>query len=478
MFLLAATIVCVQMCAAPVRATVLPDIVMTHIQTGITGGATQEFIALYNNGAEEVDVTGWCLMNKSNISFACFEPPYPGLRYIVAPGSAATVASSSFAETTPEQSYSIVYEPTSTSSGSLVGSSDKLTLLDADETIIDSYGWTSSIPSGSWFVRLVETELPLIYIQTYQAINWSVKQKGELPLDTVERRMSGPEGCAESCEVPILLPSLIITEVLPNLEGSDESKEFIELLNVGDQPVSLLGLQLTIGTQTQKDIALPDVTVEPSAYLVIGNDVVAFTLANTESSVELRAVDGNVIDSMPAYRDPKEGMAWALIDGVWQYTNRPTPGAANQVAYSATTALMLPEATLKPCASNQYRSAETNRCRLIETTVATPAPCKEGQYRNPETNRCRTIVVAATPTPCKPGQERNPETNRCRTIKAMTTADYSVLAATQENRPHQGYIFAAIAGMLALLVGYAIWEWRGEIKAAARRSYHFLRKPR
>ena len=56
----------------------------------------------------------------------------------------------------------------------------------------------------------------------------------------------------------------------------------------------------------------------------------------------------------------------------------------------------------------------------------------------------------------------------------MSKADYSVLAATTETKPNQWYILAAIAALLALLIGYGIWEWRTELKAYLEKGWRFI----
>jgi hypothetical protein len=208
------------------------------------------------------------------------------------------------------------------------------------------------------------------------------------------------------------------------------------------------------------------------------------------------AIDGSIVAETPYYESAKEGESWAFIDGIWQYTNRPTFNAAN-----TSSAIIAPkeDATLKPCADNQYRSEETNRCRLIaaaaeltpckegqvrneetnrcRSTVAIAGgltPCKEGQYRSEETNRCRAIATdASTLTPCKAGQERNPDTNRCRTIiQSLTDAAFAPEPVKQDSTAFAGWW--AIGGVGALAAGRLGWEWREEIIKGIRAAAAFL----
>lgn len=135
----------------------------------------------------------------------------------------------------------------------------------------------------------------------------------------------------------------------------------------------------------------------------------------------------------------------------------------------------------KPCAANQYRHPETNRCRLLKTntTSTTPIPCPAHQYRSVATNRCRNNVATTTkpPAPCKEGQERNSATNRCRVIKAMPAAtDHAVLGTETENQPDQWYIIYAVAIAALLVASYAAWEWRQELAQFARQAWRFVHR--
>lgn len=305
-----------------------------------------------------------------------------------------------------------------------------------------------------------------------------------------------------------LLP-LRLNEILPNAIGSDIGHEFIEIYNPNDTDVSLLYYFLYIGPDYEHFYSFPlGSYIEAHQYLSFSNSDIKFTLVNTVSSVRLRAIDGINIDETPVYSNPAEGMAWALIDNVWQYTNRPTPGSVNLptliepkpvVAEKVVTAV----SSLQPCAANQYRSVETNRCRLITTTTtsSTVKPCKDGQYRSEETNRCRSIVSeVATLTMCAEGQERNPETNRCRTVSAVlgasvlapckagqernvdtnrcrnvvSTIPQVAYAPVQTSEPTNNYIgWWSLAGVGAVAVIYGVWEWRQEILNIIRKLGSF-----
>jgi len=295
-----------------------------------------------------------------------------------------------------------------------------------------------------------------------------------------------------------LLP-LQITELLPNAVGSDDGNEFIELYNPNKTDINLSSYIFYVGGNYTHAYSFPIGSyIKTGEYKAFLNDGIKFTLVNTTSSVHLFGIDNLLIDETQIYNDPPDGMAWALIDNTWQYTNQPTPNEANKVSLVEPEPIIKEEnndpgtvSNLMPCASNQYRSPETNRCRLIVAVSSSLTPCKDGQYRseetnrcrsiasdvadltacaegqerNPETNRCRSITAvlgASDLKPCEEGQERNPETNRCRNIvSAIPVADY---APEQTFEQSNNYIlWWSLAGVGAVAIIYGIWEWRQEI---------------
>jgi hypothetical protein len=462
-------------CVTPTYAS-SASIVITNIRAGGQVSALEEGVVLYNNSSFEADITGWCLTNKTQVKFACVQPTEQTQAFLPA-YSYATIVSTIVATSANPNAYAATYESSNHSSGAIVASSDTISLLDADDQLIDQYSWSSSLSSTQQWARMKLSTLPDIYLDNNSASDWQKLTYTDFPISQIIYRTPTTEEPTDPEEPQnptnpdtspsaSLLPA-VITELLPNAVGSDTGNEFIEIYNPNKQgDISLKGYRLAIGPALEKIIVLGEYTLKPGEYKTFTNAELGYTLLNTSSLVNLITDQGVVISEVPSYDSPAEGEAWAFIDTTWQYTNQPTPGAPNLVSFQededpaqGTTA-----STPKPCAANQYRSLETNRCRLISSaSSAAPAPCKVGQERNPETNRCRNINSSTTATTCKEGQEKNPDTNRCRTIKKLSTASFGVKGATTKQGGMGWYIWAAIGGVMILIIGYGVWEWREEL---------------
>lgn len=503
-------------CVPPTHAA-SADIIITQIQAGTVGSATQELVVIYNNSSQEIDISQWCLRNKSNVSFACFGYQNSDDSMYLPAYSYATVASDVFAAAIGYDPFTITYTPSNQSSGNIVGSSDTISLVNKAEIAVDTYSWLSTMVGGIVAQRTYTQGYPRIYVETDQNSDWIIDAPTFIPDDQTVRieqydvcpNIQGvqpqlPDGyeieSTGDCRPQLL--SLKLSEILPNASGSDQGNEFIEIYNPNDTPLSLDRYMLRVGQSLEKSYAFPaGTTIEANSYLSFSNTQIAFSLLNSSSQVRLTG-EGEILDESPMYDNPDDNIAWAVIDNQWQYTNQLTPGSLNLPFIENLGTDETEETTpdVQPCADNQYRSPETNRCRLIQPVASTPTPCKDGQYRseetnrcrniaselkavdpcnedqerNPETGRCRKIAVETAPAACKEGQERNPETNRCRTVKTMSKADYAVLGVQTTNN-NNVYVWLTIGAIILLALVYAGWEWRYELQRLARKVGKLVR---
>lgn len=131
-----------------------------------------------------------------------------------------------------------------------------------------------------------------------------------------------------SPETVNVIGSVVLTELLPNPVGTDDH-EFIELF-APDTAADIGGWKITDTSGTK--YIFPDGTVIPArGYLAINRTVSKIALNNDDDAVSLTRRDGTIVETI-GFSEANEGAAFALIDGVWQWTIESTPGQPNRFA--------------------------------------------------------------------------------------------------------------------------------------------------
>lgn len=523
-------------------SAVSSSLVIYQVQAGATSGevgaSSQEFVTIYNNGTIDVNVTNWCVTNKDGKAFACLAPKVANQTLYIPSHGYMTIVSEAFSASHTNYQADINYP---IASGVITGSSDTVSLIDDRVNVVDAVSWTTSLTGGTALQRRFSQDAAVM-VDTDQAADFTKVQGVILPASTVYevltiidecQNMAGlqdivPAGymkneagecildlCLNLDGLQVVIPDeylrsevsdckfdyaqLQITELLPNAGGSDIGHEYIEIYNPENRDAFLINYLLSIGGKTYTFPA--SLKLAPGQYMAFYNTEMTFTFANTTSHASLLGDDGSLINKSDAYDNPKDDISWALIDGVWQYTNQMTFAAINVASILDIDETK--DSGLQRCAANQYRHPETNRCRLVVTLASAATACKDGQYRSEETNRCRTIALTGgTLTPCKDSQYRSEETNRCRNLATLATAltpckddqyrseetnrcrNIVATSAPQaafavEPIADTGSAFVgwyALGGVGALTLGYGAWEWRREVLLAWYRLASFFTK--
>jgi len=162
------------------------------------------------------------------------------------------------------------------------------------------------------------------------------------PLATISS-MQGSAGVTTGATMPttdVGLAAPQITELLPNPTGTgnDATDEFIELYNANTSVFDLSGFTLQTGTTTKHSYAFPSGTTLPAKSFTAFNSAdTGLSLSNSGGAADLLDPFAKVLSQTTAYSVAKDGQAWALADGSWQWTTQPTPGAANVIMQSAPT---------------------------------------------------------------------------------------------------------------------------------------------
>lgn len=322
-------------------------------------------------------------------------------------------------------------------------------------------------------------------------------------------------------ELYLPLPSfpLMPIEVLPNSEkcAPNDTRvacgDYVKFYNNTDKPVDFSGTRLRVGYKGQNitsSNAIPLAGVlHPGHYAVFNKqaDKDALNLTNSggyvwlEDTYGMKMFDNTIVNYPSASSKKNVGYSWAYdhFKGEWSWAE-PNPFGTNKPV-TPEDKLIANVSSLKPCDDNQYRSKETNRCRLIKTASSQLKPCDPDQYRSKETNRCRSTSTASTRKPCnanqfrnpesgrcklkssssdslkpcKSGWERNSETNRCRKVR-QASADVQGYAVEETPTSQKTYLSWWIAiGIGCAVLARIVWEWRVEIGQVLSRFVRFKR---
>lgn len=166
-----------------------------------------------------------------------------------------------------------------------------------------------------------------------------------------------------------------LSELLPN-PGSpqtDAADEFIELYNPGSQPFDLSGFMLEVGTTTKHRYVFPaGTTMGPQAFKAFFSADTHLSMSNTGGQARLLSPDGAVLQQSEPYASAKDGQAWVLAQGKWQWTATPTPNAVNVVSAPAGSSPKKAAAT----------AAKTGSVKAASTTKKSAASKKTAALQN------------------------------------------------------------------------------------------------
>lgn len=471
----------------------LNNLVISELQTGgcaqydsvnatcVGENGSMEFIELYNPLTIELNVENW------------------KVQYISASGNTVTTLSSLDGNVLPQSHLLLSHQgyleefSDLTFSSSLAKTGGHIRIVDEQAQVVDLIGWGSARATGAcpkvseiltgYSVKRILPGDPLegtgvIYTPSTLPLTPQgggyVKSEKESP--SSGENEDGDEN--STAEIDSDCDGVVISEVLPNPDGSDDGREFIELHNPTDKSISLENCKLQ--TSSKNTFFIFDTqNLKAGEYKAFYDTDTSLNLANASGgTVWLLDHQDVELDEVVYPENMNDDVSYAKFDSGWKSTYTPTPNEKNilqavkpcppgQFRNLETNRCnkSLVASALKPCRPDQIRNPETNRCRLISSLSSALKPCDADQFRNPETNRCKKINSGSTLKPCSPGQERNPETNRCRKVSGdLSTSLNKVKDVPAESVSNKMSWWFAGASMVSA-VGYAGFEWRKEFFA-------------
>ena len=276
-------------------------------------GGNPDWIELYNEGDQPVDITGWILSSKVSGGKRFVFPAE-----VLEPHAFTVVFASGRNQSEPGGEYHAPFQ-LSKSGGSLV-------LLNNHEQVVESI----SVPA-------------LGRNQSYSRVgtgsDWIVT--GEYTpgmANTAENhlRWINPPAIQDS---PIYINELMASNKSFIHSADDTRYDWIELYNAGSAPIPLKDYALTNNPDKPGKWRFPDITIQPGEYLIVfasGRDTESSGKLHTNFSLRSERGQLQLFDAMGRLLSevswdnlrPDQSLA-RREDGSYAVTNAPSPGAAN-----------------------------------------------------------------------------------------------------------------------------------------------------
>lgn len=435
-----------------------PELIITEVKVRNDTSGYNEFIEVYNPGDEPVPLQEFQIEYLNKSMFGSEDVP---AKAVIAQGILPAKSSLVLAKDTTQ-----IADSQSSSFTSLLDSAGLIRITNITGDILDQVAWNSSQTQAISPIVHLPTTSSAKSIQRAKdengewviaPVQWELKEPTPisttlLPLSEPEDEIPEPNPVEEilplpeevipentenntDIEVPpeepptmTLLP-LQLSELLPNPKSpeTDNNDEYVELYNPNSEAIDLSGYKIQTGSNFTYSYMFTEGTIPANGYFIVTSGGSNLALANTAGKARLVDPNGLILMETSNYEEAKEGEAWALISGNWQWTSTPTRLGANILA--------LP---------------------IIEAKV--PAVVKTITKKTPKPKLATQPKVKAA------------STKKAATKKAPKKAETVAVAVPDNTNTPPPLHPAVLAGVSGLAVLYAGYEYRHDM---ANRIYSF-----
>ena len=289
------------------QAAISPDVVINEIAwMGTTNSANDEWVELYNNTDNSINLDGWQLVAQDGT-------PKITLSGLI-PVNGFYLLERTNEDTVPGISADKIY------TGALENSGENLKLYDNLNNIVDEVNCSEKWLAGDSAAK-----------QTMEktSTGW---QTSENPGGTPKSQNSA--GAVVKTEtIPIetiVYPNgIIFNEILPSPTGADEKEEWIEIFNQNDFEVNISNWKITDVAGKTETYAFPQITKIPAqGFLVLSRPTSKITLNNDEDGLLLIQPNGNILDNVD-YQKAPQGQSYNKAESNWVWSSVLTPASKN-----------------------------------------------------------------------------------------------------------------------------------------------------
>ncbi len=359
--------------ASPTVSVYSSDIHISEFLPNPVGNdTTGEFIELYNSSPDSVDLSGWVLDDIEEAGSAPYTIP-----------TGTLIAGNNFL---------VLYRPQTRLS--LNNDSDHVRLVRPDGVIVDDIAY-DDVAEGYSYNRLGDGTYEQSFSPSPNTANSIMSSPTPTPKPSPSpKKKPSPIPTKESntdSAVYDFSSQLVLNEVLPNPEGSDQEGEFIEIKSLDTKTVHLAGWMLDDTAKGSPYYFPKDTAIGAKKILAFYRTVTKIALNNDTDTVRLIDPDGKVVSTL-IYRKPViEGQSWSrLEDGAFAWSEIITPGKENTIVVQEKVSPM-PKLIKKIAISKSKKSRSAT-----DVSATTPKFLGVRDAKLPWPDKVSRIVVASS----------------------------------------------------------------------------------
>lgn len=253
-----------------------PAIVINEVESD---GDNNDWVEIYNNGSEAVDISGWYILDNDPVGHKADVTP-------VADGTVLPAGSHFVFEGNQHFTFGL-------------GKNDSVTVFNKDGVVIDEYAWSGH--AAGVYARVPD---------------------GTGEFKDFEKSTKG--------KANVIVNPVILNEIQSNDPAG--GPDWIELANPTDEAIDISGIIIKDNDDAHSYIIPAGTTIEANGYMIFTSDSFGFGLGKNDS---VRLFDNDLLIASATWTD-HTAPTWGLYPDVkgaeYRNTSAATPGSANKFA--------------------------------------------------------------------------------------------------------------------------------------------------
>ena len=287
------------------------DIVINEIAwMGTKASSSDEWIELYNNTNQEINLNGWSLYENETEIEPLIGIIRPNSYYLIERTDDSTIKNIKASQ-----------EPSGWGGYGLNNNGENLKLINDKSIIIDQVDC-----SNGWFAgnkekyQTMERTSP---IKESSPDNW---QTNSLPIEAVDNQNNIINGTpkflnSQKKEIIKYSSNIIINEILPSPKGADSENEWIKLKNEGGEAVSLLNWKIEDTTGVTTTYTIQNETISSQDFIILKRPQTKIILNNSGDCLKLIQPNNKIIDSV-CFENAPLNHSYSYIYNEWVWINQ------------------------------------------------------------------------------------------------------------------------------------------------------------